>query len=754
MRARAKNHDGQPPGVSNRPAEASARARIPSPRGPEPDARGSDRRLPGLPSVYLPRPELCRQLEAAVCSSVALVVAPAGAGKTVGVAGWLRRSGRAAETLWVDATGDLDSATMAALLRAVGPERPDHGRPAEGAGPSLLVVDDAHRLPASTVHHVDQLLMQEPRALRLMLLSRWDLAFDRLVPELLGDLSVMRGEVFRLDHAEAAVLIAHHARSASEKVAQAVMSRTQGWCAAVVLTAKAVGASPDPEAEGERGWQEQPVVLDQVASEVFAALTPRQRHLLLCTVGEDTLTARSATHLTGDAAAGEILHDLERTGLLVTRLGNNAYRIHPLLHEVARRRVVAGGVEVVRARATVLRAIRLDLAQGEVASSFHRLLAIEDIDQAAVVLGRHGVTLVLDGHRLWVRDFARHHPEAVEAHRETWLCIALERWLEADTARARHWLDRLLVDQARAGSSTDHDRRRTRTAFVRLLLSRFGRDPVLEAIHEARAAVGPGARRESAHALEAALLCETGVALNRVGDLGEAQVALSAAVLAGRSGRLPELTASALSHLALNQYMSGREHACLSLADEALALVRTYPSPAPLTVRRARLARDLALGQAEPWRRTATVARTTARTTPTSRPSSARPCSSPESPCSAGRSPVRSARWTSSSTRRVCLGTCRSPVSWSARSRPALPPTRLHWLGWPSRSGRGVPTGRRPSPERSGPTCSATTPVPTPCCAGQPAGRRRRSHPRPPSRWSAVRSSSMPAVKATRPSPS
>ena len=228
-----------------------------------------------------------------------------------------------------------------------------------------------------------------------------------------------------MDDDEARTLIAEHARTDNADVVAAVTRHAQGWTAAVVLTARAVAASFDPVATARGFADGQASVAGRLADEVFADLQPQQRHLLLSLSGEAQVTVEIAAHLTHDDGAGDVLADLESMGLLVSRLPEGwrpaddtapCYRIHPLLAEIVRRRLKAGGVDVARAQSTVRRAVRLDLSGGHPEVAFRRLVATRPYSAAAEVLGEHGATMLIRGHGDGIAAFARNHPETRWRH--------------------------------------------------------------------------------------------------------------------------------------------------------------------------------------------------------------------------------------------------------------------------------------------------------------------------------------------------
>src|SRR6185437_209542 len=96
------------------------------------------------------------------------------------------------------------------------------------------------------------------------------------------------------------------------------------------------------------------------------------------------------------------------------------YRIHPLMTEVTRRRIVAGGVDVDRAKSTVLRAVRLDVERGEAQPAFRRLVASDLPEQAAALIASHGHALLMDGDHAALRAFARRFPQTVDGNPGTW----------------------------------------------------------------------------------------------------------------------------------------------------------------------------------------------------------------------------------------------------------------------------------------------------------------------------------------------
>ena len=584
--------------------------------------------LPRLPRVYVPRPRLWERLDRAAESALTMLVGPIGAGKSLGASGWLRDRGLHGAR-WVQARPDLGPEDLYALIASTREEEP-------GLEPRLLVLDDAHLLSRASTQLLDQLVNDDPDRMRVLLLTRWDLGITRLAAELRGHLTILRGELLRLDEQESAVLVAEHSRSADPRVASIVSERTQGWCGAVVLTARAIGAAPDPVAAAERLGAAHTMVADAVASEVFASLHPRERHLLLCVAGDPVVSVDTAVMLTRDPRCGAILADLDTTGLLVSRLGGDdeavagsaRYRIHPLLAEVVRRRLAAGGVDVQQARGTVLRAVRADLARGDIVPSFDRLLAVQHIEAAAELLHTHGEALLDQGGAASLQWFVRHHPEALQDRPDAWLTVALERWQTDDVQGALGWLDQLLREDARGGALVGE------VACARLMRARLGFDSLTEAVAQARMLVGDGTFTERSGHLLPRLLCELGTDQAWLGDLDAAEETLGEAIQLGRAAGLTNLVATALAQLALTAYMQGHERAAARTATRALAAA----APTTLWGPRRRPLRTW-LGSSAPWgtcrgRLPAGRSRpsTASCTPPTSPPCSGAGCGMPASP--------------------------------------------------------------------------------------------------------------------------
>ena len=575
-----------------------------APRAPRmmvaPEPSGSTRPLvddappPRLPRIYVPRPRLWQRLDEAIEGSVTLVVAPAGAGKTLGTAGWLRYSAsrRAEHAVWIRADDSWTTERLGPVLDA-----PGH---APGSTPSLVVVDDAHLLPAATLRHIDERLNAAPESLRVLLLSRWALPLTRLVPELLGNFTFLRGDLLRLSDAESASLVAQHARTDNAQVLAAVARQADGWCAAAVLAARGLSATPDQAVAARLLAADAVPIAARVAGEVFGTLTPRQRHLLLCIAGEEAITVPTAAHLSHDPHAGEILGELEDTGLLLLRANHDGcddgsavrgpqepgtpdgFRVHPLLVEVVRQRLAAGGVDAVRARATVIRAVSLDVARGNLSEAFARLVRVGAPLEAADVLARDGIRMVLNQcGRDEVGEFVRAEPEVVDDRPDIWFAIALDCWVRDDVEGARHWGDRILDARRRWSHSWlpgGMDGLDATLACVRLWRVALGLEPAYAAVgHAKRVLVAsqtrPAVREANAEVLPV-LANELGVAQNWLGELTDAEASLTLAVSLSHSQGLTPLGTSALSHLAFNQYMRGRESACIELAGEVLVATR------------------------------------------------------------------------------------------------------------------------------------------------------------------------------------
>ncbi len=568
-----------------------------------PGHRGGTMPIP--PRHFVPRPRLWQCLDQSTRMGVTVVTGPMGTGKTLGIAGWVRARGHDRhDAIWVHADAALTPRRLrAALARA---SQGEGASPDAHAGPRLMVIDDAQALPTASVRVIDELLRTAPDSMRLLLISRWDLPLTRLVPELLGHLTVLRGDLLRMTDDEAATLVAFHLGKPDPDIVRAVVEFAHGWSAVLVLAAHAVGRAPEPAAAVRRLAEGAAPVADQVASEVFATLSAPQRHLLLCLSGEDPFGARLAAHLSDDRHAAQILEELETTGLLVTRVpaltdhsdvgtfppdydtteSGARFLIHPLLQEVVRRRLAEDSDDVVRARATVTRAVRIDLANGRAPRSLQRLVRLYAFDEAAEVLARDGVHMMLGpGRGDEVAAVVRDHPELVDGHPSTWFAVALDRWLSDDPEGIQHWTGRIV---ARAAAEDLEENGKdalgstgwpspAQVACSHLWRGKLGLEPLELTIGRAQQVVADLAEQDEITGADAQafplLLMELGAAQGWSGALDAATTNFATAMVLCRSQGLSALSAAAMTHLAMSEFMAGHDRAAAEVATEAFNML-------------------------------------------------------------------------------------------------------------------------------------------------------------------------------------
>ncbi|CCH20599.1 BTAD domain-containing putative transcriptional regulator [Micromonospora lupini] len=253
-----------------------------------------------------------------------LVVGAAGYGKTSAVRGWL--GDRPAR--WCDGPD-------VAALETAGPEwlaalgaRSARDLPTDE--PGWLVLDDVPRLSRRRLTALLDTLQRLPPQLRIVLVTRHPPTLSRRQAGLLAE----RGPTdLRLSpDAVASVLAAGHGLT-DPTLASRVHTATSGWPALVTLAGRTAAADrADPTEPGTP-------LESYLVREVFAELPPEAHRLLRDAAHLDPLHPELC-RLLGHRHGGHWLDHLARAGILVaTAAGGHAYRMVPIVADVARRRL-------------------------------------------------------------------------------------------------------------------------------------------------------------------------------------------------------------------------------------------------------------------------------------------------------------------------------------------------------------------------------------------------------------------------------
>jgi LuxR family maltose regulon positive regulatory protein len=572
---------------------------------PEPERLVAARfAAPPQPDGYVERRRLHDMLQQGTEGPLTLVSAPAGSGKTVTVASWVRHGHAPGPVVWV-ALDDVDLAAGALWpvvvegLRRKGIAATG-GVPASGAGtgrsfltslaaqvaahpePVVLVLDCDGTLSRDDSVALDLVVRRADGRLRLVVLTR----ADPLLPLHRYRLADTVVEVRMADLAftpdEAGELLARRGVDLDLPTTRFVTDRTKGWAAGLILTAMSLGHRSDQREAAKELTGDTGAVAEYLLAEVLDAQPPAARELLLNTSVVDVVRPGLVTVLGGPQAQrafGFLVHG----NALIDEVPDSpsCYRYHPLFRELLRAQLAyerpVEAVELHRAAAEWLAdngLVREAVRQAVAAGAWEQAAAyvVDDLavgqllvepapgwfgdslsklppDAAGVAAGIVRAARAVSGHDVDVSE-----EETGRAAQQ--LAAAGRHWPAADLG-----LQLLRLTQARARS--DGDAVLTAAADARRLLQQV--DPTRLAAHPELVAVIESGK---------------GAAYLLWGRLDSAAEAFGAGLAASQrpGGELVGL--DCLGHLALIAAWRGQLRKSMTLAERALAVQADAGLPA------------------------------------------------------------------------------------------------------------------------------------------------------------------------------
>jgi LuxR family maltose regulon positive regulatory protein len=453
--------------------------------------------IPRSRHTLVRRQRLYDALEVGARGPVTLVSGPAGSGKTLLVASWLSAAPQRGPVVWVSvergeddqthfwgavvdglqasgATSDVEA--IQALTPAPGGAGVEFvARLARGLSdlslPVVLVVDDVYRLePADAFGGLRTLLADVPRGLHVFLLTRGHprLGLHRL--RVSGELTTIGGADLAFTAAETRELLSTAGIGVSERSADHLCARTEGWAAGLRLAAMALTASPDPERfiAGFSG-SDRPVA-EYLIEEVLDCQPPAVRRLLLRTSVLEHVNGGLAELLAGQPDAERLLAELEQANAFVTatEAGSSWFRYHPLLVDVLRRQLRLEAPEDVAGLHRA--AARWYEDHGFPVDAMRHAQAGHDWAYAGELLVEHWFSLALDGRRATLHGMlAALPPDMVRADAELATLLAADRLAAGTPAHADACLEQ--ADQLAESVPVGH-RRRFEVAHAVVKLSR------------------------------------------------------------------------------------------------------------------------------------------------------------------------------------------------------------------------------------------------------------------------------------------
>lgn len=516
--------------------------------------------LPPRQARLLMRPRLTTRLDGALGARLALIVAPAGYGKTSLLVAWLAAQREASAWLALDAGDDDPARFWRYLLAAVDRAQPaltneaqlllNAAAPIEAVLTSLLnqlvarpasllvlALDDYHLIDAAAIHSgMAFLLDHAPPNLHVVLAARAQPPLPLARLRARGQLAELGAADLRLTATEIAAFFRQViCLDRPDRELAALARTTEGWAVAVQLAVLSLQQSPG--ASESAGEFDHSAVLDYLADEVFAGLSAQVQAFLLDTAILERFCAPLCDAIHGDRAelpAEDVIAQIERAHLFVVPLDAQRrwFRYHQLFASFLRARLRQAAPE----RICMLhsRAARWFARERLIHEAVGHALAAGDFGYAAGLIRPAAEQLVRQGEVLTLRGWLAALPAAlVRADVDLSLWYAWTLVLTQRYEQAGPWLAQAGRRRYAHEPDGEHAQRLGQVAVVRATIA-AGAGDLLSTIQHAQGALALLPRQNNV--LRAVVALNLGTAYIGAGDLAAGAAALEEAQLRSLAG--------------------------------------------------------------------------------------------------------------------------------------------------------------------------------------------------------------------------
>ena len=379
------------------------------------------------------RARLVRRLTEVHDITLALLVAPAGYGKTTTLLEWAQHDERPFAWVALHRADDEAEHLRASLARATDPLTAGHD--------FVLVLDDVQVLRSRGAIDVLRALVEDPPAGAQVVLA------SRCEPPLpLGRLRAHREVLeltprdFVMTRGEAAALLELAGAELAPADVDTLVRRTEGWPAGLYLAAVSLRDQPDAAVAIARFGGDDRVVADYVADALLSELTAEEVTFLQRTSLLERLSGPLCDGVLRQAGSAERLRDLARANALIVPLDRTDewYRYHGLLAQMLRaqlrRREPELELELHR------RASHWHADHGDIDAAIRHAAAAGDVRLAGDLLWTNAWRYIPQGHNATVRRWIAHFTDAqVAAYAPLALVAAHAHLADGDRDHAEHW---------------------------------------------------------------------------------------------------------------------------------------------------------------------------------------------------------------------------------------------------------------------------------------------------------------------------